>query len=70
MREGDAIRFDSGAVLRDGVLLDPAGAPLPLRRPQQMSTRWYGFAFTFPGCGVYEPQPAGGGPLSTSFGSL
>jgi hypothetical protein len=43
------ILLDNGAVIRSGVLLDRAGKRLAMERPQQIFTRWYGFALTFPG---------------------
>jgi hypothetical protein len=53
--EGSAVRLDAGAV-RDGVLFDNRGRPAPTERPQQVFTRWYGFALTFPATSVY-PGP-------------
>ena len=46
------IRLDNGAVVRSGVLLDGKSKPLTADRPQQIFTRWYGFALTFPGAEV------------------
>jgi len=51
--EGSEVRLDSGAVVRDGVLFDRAGKRQATERPQQVFTRWYGFALTFPGCEVF-----------------
>lgn len=48
--------FDTGVRLQYGKLVDDNGRFLPTRRPQQMFTRWYGFAFTFPNCDIYEDQ--------------
>ncbi|MBI4520918.1 MAG: DUF3179 domain-containing protein [Gemmatimonadetes bacterium] len=50
------VRLDSGAVVRSGVVYDAAGGRLPVERPQQIFTRWYGFALTFPGADVYGEQ--------------
>ena len=47
------ILLDNGAVIRSGVLLDRAGKRLTMERPQQIFTRWYGFALTFPGGEVF-----------------
>lgn len=47
------ILLDNGAVVRSGVLFDRAGKRLAMERPQQIFTRWYGFALTFPGCKVF-----------------
>jgi hypothetical protein len=49
---GKDVRLDDGTVVRGGVLLDRAGKPLKIDRPQQIFTRWYGFALTFPGCEI------------------
>lgn len=56
--EGTDVRLDNGGIVRSGVLLDRAGQPRPVERPQQIFTRWYGFAMTFPGCEVFGPKPA------------
>jgi hypothetical protein len=50
--DGNDIRLDDGSVVRAGVLLDSRGRPQKVERPQQIFTRWYGFALTFPGCEV------------------
>ena len=47
------VRLDTGAVVRRGVLYDPAGARVDAERPQQLFSRWYGFALTFPGPEVF-----------------
>lgn len=52
LQEKDVV-LDNGAVVRSGVLLDRAGKRLTMERPQQIFTRWYGFALTFPGCEVF-----------------
>ncbi len=51
--QGKEIRLDSGAVLRSGVLVGRDGKPVPAERPQQIFTRWYGFALTFPESEVF-----------------
>src|SRR5262249_35649637 len=51
--QNDVVLLDNGAVVRSGVLLDKAGKQLPMEDPQQIFTRWYGFALTFPGGEVY-----------------
>jgi hypothetical protein len=51
--EGKDVRLDDGAVIRSGVLIDRRGQRKQLERPQQVFTRWYGFALTFPGCEVF-----------------
>lgn len=45
--------LDNGFLVRAGVLLDRAGKHLPMEHPQQIFTRWYGFALTFPAGEVY-----------------
>jgi hypothetical protein len=51
--EANEVRLDNGSVLRSGVLLDRRGRPQDADRPQQMFTRWYGFALTFPGPEIF-----------------
>jgi hypothetical protein len=52
---GSSVRLDSGTV-KDGVLLDSGGRRVTSDRPQQVFTRWYGFALTFPGTAIYAPD--------------
>jgi hypothetical protein len=47
-RKQNDIRLDNGAVVRSGVLFDNNGKRQNPERPQQIFTRWYGFALTFP----------------------
>jgi hypothetical protein len=47
------IHLENGAVVRDGVLFNRSGKRQTAERPQQVFTRWYGFALTFPGCEVF-----------------
>ncbi len=49
------IRLDNGksGTIRDGVLVDSGGRRIAVERPQQVFTRWYGFALTFPGTSLY-----------------
>jgi Protein of unknown function (DUF3179) len=51
--QGQEVRLDTGTVVRAGALFDPGGARREAERPQQIFTRWYGFALTFPGAEVY-----------------
>ena len=46
--EGREIHLDTGGVVRRGVVYDPGGARVDVQRPQQLFSRWYGFALTFP----------------------
>lgn len=48
MQDNDVL-LDKGSVVRTSVLLDRAGKRLVMERTQQIFTRWYGFALTFPG---------------------
>jgi hypothetical protein len=50
---GGEVHLDSGSVVRWGALMDRSGKPQNADHPQQMFTRWYGFALTFPGCEVF-----------------
>ena len=47
------VLLDNGSVVRTGVLVDRAGKRVAMERPQQIFTRWYGFALTFPGSEVF-----------------
>jgi hypothetical protein len=51
--EGKDVLLDTGSVLRSGVLFDRGGKRLPMERPQQIFTRWYGFALTFPASEIF-----------------
>jgi len=50
--EGDSLVLSSGESVRAGDLYDSAGQLVTHARPHQMFTRWYGFAYTFPGCDI------------------
>ena len=54
--EGDTVTLDGNRVVRHGVLLDGRGKRLPVERPLQVFTRWYGVALTFPGTQVYGQE--------------
>ena len=47
------IRLDTGDVVRRGILYDADGVLVDADRPQQLFSRWYGFALTFPGLEIY-----------------
>jgi hypothetical protein len=51
--QGKDVRLDSGATVRSGVLFDSRGRRQEAERPQQIFTRWYGFALTFPASEVF-----------------
>ncbi len=46
--EDEEIHLDTGGVVRMGALFDAAGGQVDATRPQQLFSRWYGFALTFP----------------------
>lgn len=52
-RHDDQLQFADGSKIADSLLVMPDGATQRLERPQQLFTRWYGFAYTFPGCEIY-----------------
>jgi hypothetical protein len=52
MRDNEVL-LDNGSVVRSGVLFDRGGKRQIAARPQQVFTRWYGFALTFPRCEVF-----------------
>jgi len=51
--EDNEVRLNNRSVVRSGVLFDHGGKRQTAERPQQVFTRWYGFALTFPGCEVF-----------------
>ncbi len=51
--QGKEVRLDTGGSVRSGVLFDSKGSRVDGDRPQQIFTRWYGFALTFPGPEVF-----------------
>ena len=50
--EGEVLRLDKGAYIQNDILFTANGEQQPLERPMQLLMRWYGFALTFPGCGL------------------
>ena len=52
MQDKDVL-LDNGFMVRTGVLLDRDGRRVEMERPQQIFTRWYGFALTFPRSEVF-----------------
>jgi hypothetical protein len=51
--EDREVRLDNGQVVRSGVLFDARGKRQSVEQPQQVFTRWYGFALTFPGTEIF-----------------
>jgi hypothetical protein len=54
--DGATVRLDGGQVIRSGILWDARGGRLEATRPQQLFTRWYGFAATFPAAEVFGQE--------------
>jgi hypothetical protein len=52
--KGNVLYLDTGENVRDSAIRDAEGVLRVASRPMQMFTRWYGFAYTFPGCQIYE----------------
>jgi len=50
---GADLLLDSGEMIRQGVLVDENGRKKSVKKPMQVFTRWYGFAYTFPDCEVF-----------------
>lgn len=53
--DGDVLHLSGGERIENGLLLGPDGERLPMERPQQVFTRWYGFSLTFPEAEIYQP---------------
>lgn len=51
--EGRDITLDTGQAIKAGMLVGEDDQALPMERPQQIFTRWYGYALTFPGADIY-----------------
>jgi hypothetical protein len=52
--QGDDLHLDTGETVSEGKFSDGQGGAWTVTRPMQLFTRWYGFAYTFPGCEIYE----------------
>jgi hypothetical protein len=52
--DGENLHLDTHEVLKESRLYNEQEALLPMDRPNQMFTRWYGFSYTFPNCDIYE----------------
>ena len=48
------IQLDNGNTVRMGMVHDAQGTRVDVERPQQLFSRWYGFALTFPGTEIFE----------------
>ena len=51
---GEALHLNTHEVLKESRLYDEQESLLPMNRPNQMFTRWYGFSYTFPNCDILE----------------
>lgn len=51
--DGPMLRLDDGSTVGAGRIVSRDGGPVPVQRPRQMFTRWYGFSLTFPGSDVF-----------------
>jgi hypothetical protein len=51
--QGSELHLDSGEILREGGVFEARGGARAITRPMQLFTRWYGCAYTFPGCEVF-----------------
>lgn len=49
----NVIELSTGQRIANSVLVDHQGDLLPMDRPLQIFTRWYGFALTFPGTEIH-----------------
>ena len=56
--DGEVLRLSDGSRIEEAVLVGPEGERLPMNRPMQVFTRWYGFSLSFSDAEIYE---AGGG---------
>ncbi len=52
--EGRNISLDDGHSIQHGQIYDRRGELVAVQQPQQMFTRWYGFALTFPNPEIFE----------------
>ena len=52
--DGEALYLNTHEVLKDSRLYNKQETPLPMNRPNQIFTRWYGFSYTFPNCDLFE----------------
>jgi hypothetical protein len=55
--QDDALRFNTGATIRNDQYTNPDGKIETLERPMQLLMRWYGFALTFPNSAIGEVSP-------------
>lgn len=51
--QGGELHLDTGEFIREGTLFDSQGQGTTISSPLQLFSRWYGCAYTFPGCEIY-----------------
>lgn len=51
--QDNSLYLDTGEVIRGGTIYNKQGLIQEIDGPMQLFTRWYGFAYTFPGCEIY-----------------
>lgn len=56
--EDKTLMLDNNTHIEHGLLKADDGSVYELTYPHQVFTRWYGFSFTYPHCGIYERVPA------------
>lgn len=54
--EEDVLLMDNGFAMSGGFFLGADGQRVAVERPLQQFTRWYGWALTFPGTDIWEPD--------------
>ena len=52
--ENREVRLDNGQSVIASLLIDTNGEAIPVERPNQVFTRWYGFSLTFPNPEIYQ----------------
>jgi len=53
---GDVLHLNNGAKIDNGIYYNASGEKVKLQYPRQVFTRWYGFAYTFNNCDIYQPE--------------
>lgn len=54
--EEEVLLLDNGYAMSGGYFLDADRQRVAVERPLQQFTRWYGWALTFPGTEIWEPD--------------
>ena len=52
----DTLHLNNGSRIENGILRNREGEQVKLEYPRQVFTRWYGFAYTFNNCDIYQPE--------------